>query len=99
MSLIKKGVKSLFIHKQIKTTSARAKAIGRFAEKLITKAKKDDVHARREIQRQLNDKDVMKIIFNDIVPKYKDQQSGYVRIVKYGIRRGDAASVSVLELV
>jgi large subunit ribosomal protein L17 len=99
LALIKNGAKSLFTHGKIKTTTTRAKEISKYAERVITKAKGDNVHARREVQRLLNDKEVLGIIFKDIVPKYKEVNGGYTRIVKFGIRRGDAASVSVLELV
>ncbi|OGI06993.1 MAG: 50S ribosomal protein L17 [Candidatus Margulisbacteria bacterium GWF2_35_9] len=99
LALITNGAKSLFTYKQIKTTTLRAKQISRYAERIITKAKKDNVTARREVMKMINDPKVLKIIFNDIAPQYKETPGGYTRIIKYGIRRGDAASVSVLELV
>ena len=100
MALIKNGAKALFTFKQIKTTDMRAREISRYVEKIITKAKGNDITARREVLKLLNDKAVLDIVFSkDILEKYKEQKGGYTRIIKFGIRRGDAASVSVLELV
>lgn len=99
LALIKNGTKSLLEHKQIKTTHARAKEISKFAENLITIAKKEDLAARRHVLKLINDKRIMSILFKEILPKYKDRNGGYTRVIRYGIRRGDAAIVSVLELV
>jgi len=99
LALIRNGAKALFENKQIKTTTQRAKQISRYAERIITKAKTDDVHSRREVMKMINDPKILKIIFSDIAPQYKETPGGYTRVIKLGIRRGDAASVSVLELV
>ncbi|MDD4526818.1 MAG: 50S ribosomal protein L17 [Candidatus Margulisbacteria bacterium] len=100
MALIRNGAKSLLEYKQVKMTATRAKEVSKYVEKIITKAKgSDDVNARREVFKLLQDKKIVDIVFKDVVDQYKERTSGYTRIVKYGIRRGDAASISVLELV
>ncbi len=99
MALIRNGAKSLIEHRQVKMTDTRAKEVSKYVEKVITKAKGNDLHARREVFRLLQDKKIVEIVFKEIVDKYKERTSGYTRVVKYGIRRGDAASISVLELV
>lgn len=99
MALIRNGAKSLLEHRQVKMTNTRAKEVSRYVEKVITKAKGNDVHARREVFKLLQDKKIVDIVFKDIVDLYKERTSGYTRVIKYGIRRGDAASISVLELV
>ncbi len=99
MALIRNGAKALIEHRQVKMTATRAKEVSRYVEKIITKAKGNDVHARREVFKLLQDKKVVDIVFKDIIDQYKERTSGYTRVVKYGIRRGDAASISVLELI
>ncbi|MGD8778993.1 MAG: 50S ribosomal protein L17 [Ignavibacteria bacterium] len=90
---------ALLKHKRIKTTIAKAKAAREFVEPLITKAKNDTVHSRRLIARSINDKDVVKELFTDIVEKIGDRPGGYTRIVKLGQRLGDASEMAILELV
>ena len=90
---------SLLKHKRIKTTLAKAKEARRFVETIITKAKKNDLNARRQVMRFINDKEVVKELFNDIAPKIGERQGGYTRVVKLGNRMGDAASMAILELV
>jgi len=90
---------SLLKHKRIKTTLAKAKETRGFVENIITKAKKNDLNARRQVMRYINDKEVVKELFNDIVPKIGDRPGGYTRVVKLGNRIGDAASMAVIELV
>ena len=100
MALIKNGARALILEKQIKTTEARAKQISKYVEKMITKAKKNDVSAHREVYKMVADKTVLAELFsNKMLEKYAEMKGGYTRIIKLGIRRGDAASVSVLELV
>ncbi len=99
IALIKNGAKALFEHKQVKMTDARAKEVSKYVERIITKAKGNDVHARREVFKMLQDKKIVDIVFNDVVETYKERPGGYTRIVKFGIRRGDAASISILELI
>jgi len=90
---------ALIKHKKITTTVAKAKQTRLFVEPLITKAKKDSLHARRLIGRHIQDKDVLKELFNEVVPKIGDRPGGYTRVVKLGNRVGDAAEMAIIELV
>ena len=99
LALIKNTTKALILHKKIKTTNARAKQVSKYVEKIITKAKKNDLHSRREVFRLIQDKKIVDIIFKNVIPQCQNRNSGYTRILKYGIRRGDAANISVLELI
>ena len=90
---------SLFKHKRIKTTLAKAKELRGFAEKLITKAKKGDLHSQRQVMEHLKDKEVVKELLSEIVEKIGDRPGGYTRVVKLGQRFGDAAQMAVIELV
>ncbi len=90
---------SLLKHKRIRTTLSKAKEARSFVEALITKAKKNDLHARRQIMSVINDKEVVKELFNEIVPKIGERPGGYTRVVKLGNRIGDAASMAIIELV
>lgn len=89
----------LLRYKKIKTTTAKAKETKRFVEPLITKAKKNDTAARRYVARFIKDKEVLKELFGDIVEKVGDRPGGYTRVVKLGNRAGDAAELSIIELV
>lgn len=90
---------SLLKHKRIKTTLAKAKEARKHVEALITKAKKNDLHSRRHVMKFVNDKEVVKELFNEVLPKIGDRPGGYTRVVKLGNRIGDAASMAILELV
>ncbi len=90
---------ALIKHKRIKTTVAKAKALRTFVEPLITKAKKDTVHSRRLIAREIHDKAVVQELFNEVIPKIGDRPGGYTRIVRLGNRVGDAAEMAIIELV
>lgn len=100
---------SLLRHKRIKTTLAKAKETRHVVEKLITRAKNavakevdgavKNVHARREIAKFVHDKDVVKILFNEIAPKVATRPGGYTRVIKLGQRLGDGAHVALIELV
>jgi large subunit ribosomal protein L17 len=92
-------VTSLFDNEVIKTTSARAKALRRTADHMITFAKRGDLHARRQVLRLIANKRVVGKLFDEIGPRYKTRNGGYTRIVKLGPRRGDAAFMCILELV
>lgn len=98
-ALLRNQVRSLFIHDRIVTTVTRAKETRRVAEKLITAAKEDSMHARRQVRRVLNDEDLVKFLFDKIAPRYQNRQGGYTRMVRVGVRRGDASEIAVLELV
>ena len=91
-------VKSLFKHQKIETIHARAKEARRLAESLITLARTDDVASRRRAFAILTDRDLVGKLFKEIVPLFKDRKSGYTRIIPIGFRRGDGASLCILEL-
>ncbi len=90
---------SLIQHKRIKTTHARAKELRRFIEPLITFAKRGDLHARRQVLKQIKHKDAVHALFHDIAPVYENRPGGYTRITKLGFRDNDCADVSMIELV
>ncbi|PRX43968.1 large subunit ribosomal protein L17 [Prauserella shujinwangii] len=90
---------SLFEHGKITTTEAKAKRVRPLAEKLITKAKRGDLHNRREIMRTIRNKDVVHKLMAEIGPFYEDRNGGYVRITKTMPRKGDNAPMAVIELV
>lgn len=90
---------SLLKHKRIKTTEAKAKEARTFVEKLISKARKNDLHVRRQVMAVINDKEVVKELFAEILPKIGERPGGYTRVVKLGNRNGDAAPMAILELV
>jgi large subunit ribosomal protein L17 len=100
---------SLLRHKRIRTTTAKAKEVQPFVDRLITKAKRalaiqsngqgNSVHAHREVSRFVKDRSVVKSLFEEIAPKLMGRPGGYTRVVKLGQRHGDAAEVSILELV
>lgn len=90
---------ALFDKKRIQTTEAKAKAARSFSEKLITLAKRGDLHARRLALQRLRNKKIVKILFDEIAPKFSDRNGGYTRVIKLGQRMGDGAHLSILELV
>ena len=92
-------VTSLLRYERITTTKQKAMEVRRTAEKLITKAKVDSVHTRRHVAKYVYDGAVIDRLFREIVPRMKDRNGGYTRIVKIGTRAGDVADVAILELV
>ena len=98
-ALMRNLIISLFEHKSIKTTQAKAKEAKRFAEKMITYAKKGSLHHRRLAFKFLQNKEAVKILFDEIGPASTDRAGGYTRIIKLGFRPGDAAAICLLELV
>ena len=90
---------SLLIHKKIKTTLAKAKSLRSFIEPIITKARDNNVHARRYVARHIHVKKASNELFNEIVPKVGDRPGGYTRVIKLGQRLGDAAEMAIIELV
>lgn len=90
---------SLILHKQIKTTEAKAKEARRLVERLITYAKKDTTHYRRLVFALLRNKEAVKILFEEIAPVYMNRNGGYTRILKLGQRPNDAAKVVLFQLV
>ena len=89
----------LFEHGRITTTEARARLLRPVAEKLITKAKKGDLHNRRQVLATIRDKGVVHTLFEEIAPRYAERPGGYTRITKIGPRKGDNAPMAVIELV
>jgi len=92
-------VTSLFKHEQIETTDAKAKELRSVAEKIITLAKRGDLHARRQALAYLTDKSVAHKVFEELKTRYLNRQGGYLRIVKKMSRKGDGAPVSVVQLL
>ncbi|HEY5421507.1 MAG TPA: 50S ribosomal protein L17, partial [Marmoricola sp.] len=90
---------ALFEHGRITTTETKARVLRPVAEKLITKAKKGDLHNRREVLKTIHDKTVVHILFTEIGPSFAERPGGYTRITKIGPRKGDNAPMAVIELV
>jgi len=90
---------SLFEHGRITTTEAKARVLRPVAERLITKAKKGDLHNRRQVLSTIHDKGVVHTLFEEIAPRYAERPGGYTRITKVGPRKGDNAPMAVIELV
>jgi large subunit ribosomal protein L17 len=90
---------ALFKHEQIVTTLPKAKDLRRVAERLITLAKRGDLHARRLVSARLRDEKMVSKLFDTIGPRYKERNGGYTRVLKAGFRYGDSAPVAVIELV
>ena len=89
----------LLINESIVTTEARAKEIRKTVEKMITLGKRGDLHARRQVLAFLMNEDAVKKLFDEIAPKYAERNGGYTRVIKLGLRKGDAAPLAILELV
>jgi large subunit ribosomal protein L17 len=99
MMMLRNMATSLFERERIQTTMPKAKQLRPFAEKLITLARKQDVHARRLMQRQISNRAVLKKLFDEIAKRYKeDNKGGYTRIVAYRTRWGDGAQLAFIEL-
>ena len=92
-------VTDLLRHGQIKTTVAKAKEIRPLAEKMVTLGKKGTLHDRRLAAAFITDNSVVRSVFDDLAPRFKDRAGGYTRITRVGIRAGDAAEMAVIELV
>jgi large subunit ribosomal protein L17 len=92
-------VTSLLEHERIVTTVPKAKEARRVADKMITLAKRGDLHARRQAYAYIRSKDVVAKLFDELEPQYADRQGGYTRIIRTGVRHGDAAPMAILELV
>jgi large subunit ribosomal protein L17 len=90
---------ALFTHKSIQTTETKAKRLRPLAERLITFAKRGDLHARRRVLATISDKGVVHELFTEIAPQMADREGGYTRIIKTGYRKGDNAPMAVIELV
>ena len=97
--LFRNLINELIRHERIQTTEAKARAIKGDAEKIITLAKRGDLHSRRLALRTINDPDLVKKLFDEVAPRYVDRPGGYTRMIKLGPRQGDAAPMVLLELV
>ncbi len=98
-AMLRNLVTGLLEHEKIMTTATRAKEAQSMAEKMITLGKRNDLHARRQALAYITKEDVVKKLFDEIAPKYKERNGGYTRILKVAPRRGDSAEVVLLELV
>jgi large subunit ribosomal protein L17 len=98
-AMLRNMVTSLFQHEKITTTDARAKELRKLAEKLITLAKRGDLHARRQAMEVVRDRQTTAKLFERIAPRYVERPGGYTRIIKLGHRAGDNAAMSIIELV
>ncbi len=90
---------SLFKHEKVETTEAKAKELRPFAERLITLARRGDLHARRQVERFIKDRDVSGRLFSEIGPRFAARPGGYTRILKLGHRSGDGAELARIELL
>ncbi len=98
-AMLRNMATSLFLHERVETTTAKAKELRPYAERLITLAKRGDLHARRLAAAKVRDRAVVGKLFDDIGPRFQDRPGGYTRILKLGARKGDAADMSLIELV
>ncbi len=98
-ALFRNLVTSLFLYEKIITTVAKAKELRKLAEEMITLAKREDLHARRQAAEVIKDEAVLKKLFDDIGTRYKDRNGGYTRITKLDYRMGDGAPLAAIELV
>lgn len=98
-AMINNMITSLFAHERIRTTVTSAKAARRVAERMITFAKRDTLHARRMAYRRIRDKQVLQKLFAVLGPRYQDRPGGYTRVIRLAPRIGDGAEVAILELV
>ena len=98
-AMLRNQVTSLFKNGRIETTVHKAKETQRMAEKMITLAKRGDLHARRQALAYIYNETVVTKLFEEIAPEYEDRNGGYTRVLKLGPRRGDGAEMAILELV
>ena len=99
MAMFRNMVTSLFEHERIVTTAEKAKELRPIAEKMITLGKRGDLHARRQALSFIRSEDVVEKLFTVIKDKFTDRKGGYTRILKTGVRKGDAAGMAIIELV
>ena len=99
MAMFRNMVTSLFEHERIVTTAEKAKELRPIAEKMITLAKRGDLHSRRQALSFIRSKDVVEKLFTEIKDNFADRKGGYTRILKTGVRKGDNASMAIIELV
>jgi len=99
LALLRSLTTSLLLHERIRTTVPKAKELRSFAEKIITLARRDDLHARRQVIRHVADKDVVKKLFATLGPRFATRPGGYTRTMRLGPRQGDGAEMAIIELV
>src|ERR1035437_9889447 len=99
VAMFRNMVTSLLNHEKITTTDAKAKEIRCVAEKMITLGKRGDLHSMRLAASYIREKSIVTKLFTNIAPRYKERSGGYTRIIKLGIRQGDTAPISIIELV
>src|SRR6266508_835800 len=98
-ALMRNLITALLREEKIRTTDPKAKEVRRWVDRVITLGKRGDLHARRQVLSIVQDKSVVRKLFDTIAPRFKDRPGGFTRIIKIGIRHGDAAQISVIELV
>jgi large subunit ribosomal protein L17 len=98
-ALLRNLLVALFRHERIVTTEAKAKALRPLADRMVTLAKQESLHARRQVLTMVPDAEVVRRLFDTIAARFSDRHGGYTRIIKSGVRRGDAAPLVFLELV
>lgn len=98
-AMLRNMAMSLLEHRVIKTTDAKAKALRPVVDRIISTAKKGTVAAKRQVAKTVHQKKVFKKLFEEIVPQFEDRDSGFTRVIKLGVRRGDGAPMSVVELL
>ena len=98
-AMLRNMATSLFEHERIETTAAKAKALRPYAERLITLGKRGDLHSRRLAARHIQNRDVLKKLFEDLAGRFSERNGGYTRVLKTGTRRGDNAPTALIELV
>lgn len=99
LALFSNQLSSLVAHGRIRTTLAKAKELRPLAERMITKGKRGDLSARRQVRRWIEDRTLVKKLFDDVAPRFQERSGGYLRIVKLGPRKGDGAEMAILEMV
>lgn len=98
-ALLNNMAASLFAHERVVTTTAKAKELRPFAERLITLARRGDLHARRLVERRIHDRAILARLFSEIGPRFAGRPGGYTRILKLGHRKGDGADTARIELL
>ena|SRR2546428_4566613 len=96
-ALFRNLVLSLLRHERIKTTDAKAKELRRYADRMVTLGKRGDLSARRLAFAFMQSRDAVKKLFDEIAPRFRERHGGYTRVIKFGVRRGDAAPISIIE--
>ncbi len=98
-AMLRNMATSLIQHRAIETTEAKAKELRRVVDRIVSTAKKDTLSARRQVAKTIQNKEAFKKLFNEIVPQFDKRDSGFTRILKVGLRRGDSAAISRVELL